>query len=192
VLAALEYETRTRGTRFVPAAKPVGEGRYKLLRHRGHTELAYVLELPKVPGPAQDELVILPEASFIVAVKNPEISTPGAPAARVPPAYPEHLRARFGGRRWIDAEPELLDHVNAELLLIAARTRDVETALGIDLEAEDEELATSEVLRELHVSSRPDRVTPLVTGEFPEEEESRDEADEVQRPGGDGAPVRAG
>src|SRR5215510_5665217 len=75
-LSAYHYETTTRGRRFAAAAKPLGEGRYQLVRHRDHTEVAYALELPKHVGPAQHEFEIKDEASYIVAVKNPDISTP--------------------------------------------------------------------------------------------------------------------
>jgi hypothetical protein len=39
-LLAREYTTATRGRRIVGAAKAVGEGRYQLVLHRGHSELA--------------------------------------------------------------------------------------------------------------------------------------------------------
>ena len=45
-----EYETETRGRRRLAAAIPAGEGKYAIVKHDNHTELAYVLELPKVPG----------------------------------------------------------------------------------------------------------------------------------------------
>lgn len=191
-LAALEYDTKTRGRRFVPAAKPVGEGRYQLLRHRGHTELAYALELPKVPGPAQRELEIHEAGSFILAVRNPAIHTPGAPAAPERPAYPDHLRDKFGKRRWIDAEPALLDYENSEVLLIAAHADHVEEELGVHIDTEDEQVATAEVIHDLHLSSARERVTPLVTGEFPDHEESREQADEVHRLAPGEGPTRAG
>src|SRR5438270_2967879 len=46
------------------AARPVGEGKYAIVRHhQNHTELAYILEMPKQPGEAQKELGIEKEAS---------------------------------------------------------------------------------------------------------------------------------
>jgi hypothetical protein len=173
-LAAYEYETRTRGKRFVPAANPLGEGRYQLLRHRDHTELVYALELPKQVGPAQREFEIKEEASYIVAVKNPEISTPGLPSTKYPPAYPERLRGKFGRQRWrwIDAEPDLLDYENTQLLLLAAHSEEAEDLLGVHIDTEDEELSTAEVCRELRISCERDSVTPLLQGTFPEHEEN--------------------
>ena len=172
-LAAFEYETRTRGKRSVAAATSLGEGRYQLLRHRGHTELAYALELPRRAGPAQHEFEIQEQASYVAAVKNPDISTPGAPSTKHKPGYPERLRKKFGHHRWIDATPDLLDYENAQLLLLAAHSQDVETELGIHIDLEDETLSTAEVCRELRTSCERDRATPLLEGTFPEHEETR-------------------
>jgi len=65
-----EYHTKTRGTRRIGAAVPVGEGKYSIVEHEGHSELAYILELPDEPGPTQQEFQIKKEASYIVSVKN--------------------------------------------------------------------------------------------------------------------------
>src|ERR1043165_5600967 len=55
------------------AARPVGEGKYAIVRHhQNHAELAYILEMPKEPGEAQKELGIEKEASYIVSVINPK------------------------------------------------------------------------------------------------------------------------
>jgi hypothetical protein len=32
------------------AARPVGEGKYAIVKHQNHAELAYILEMPKEPG----------------------------------------------------------------------------------------------------------------------------------------------
>jgi hypothetical protein len=45
------------------SAHPVGEGKYDIVSHKNHAELAYVLEMPKEPGKAQEELEIGKEAS---------------------------------------------------------------------------------------------------------------------------------
>src|SRR6188472_2055970 len=49
------------------AARPVGEGKYAIVKHQNHAELAYILEMPKEPGEAQRELGIEKEASYIVS-----------------------------------------------------------------------------------------------------------------------------
>lgn len=48
---------------------------------------------------------------------------------------PERTRERFRGRRFVQAEPQLLDHEGAELILIGA-DEDVPGELGIDLHPE--------------------------------------------------------
>ncbi len=73
-LLPAEYTTETRGKRRLAAAAPAGEGKYSIVKHDGHTELAYLLELPEVPGPTQKEFEIKKEASYIISVKNPEIA----------------------------------------------------------------------------------------------------------------------
>src|SRR5215210_4747523 len=58
------------------SARPVGEGKYAIVSHRNHAELAYILEMPKEPGRAQKELVIEKEANYIVSVINPKLPIP--------------------------------------------------------------------------------------------------------------------
>ena len=72
-LMPAEYDTETRGKRRIKAATSAGEGKYSIVKHDNHTELAYILELPEIPGPTQREFEIKNEASYIVSVKNPEI-----------------------------------------------------------------------------------------------------------------------
>jgi hypothetical protein len=71
-----EYETKTRGHRVNPAARPVGEGVYTLVRHHSGTRtdirLVYKLEYP---GPhkkhePQDALNIEDQASYIIQVND--------------------------------------------------------------------------------------------------------------------------
>jgi hypothetical protein len=73
-------------------------------------------------GDVQRELVIKPEASYIVAVKNPEAPTP--PGVGLPEEqeaeFPERTQEQFHGRRSMPAGPQLLDHEGAELILIGA------------------------------------------------------------------------
>jgi hypothetical protein len=101
---------------------------YALVRHDDHTHLAYALELPSKPGEVQEELEILPEASYIITVKNPEQpSPPGVGLDEAQQAeLPNRLEARFRGRRFVPVDPpEFLDPEGAELILIGAgRGRD--------------------------------------------------------------------
>ena len=56
--------------------RPAGEGVYALVLHGNHTHLAYVLELPLIPGEVQEAFNIKPEGRFVIAVKNPEATSP--------------------------------------------------------------------------------------------------------------------
>ena len=120
-LLPAEYTTETRGKRRLAAAAPAGEGKYSIVKHDGHTELAYLLELPQELGPTQKEFEIRKEASYIISVKNPVVNVPGFAAfsSARKPEYPKRLMEMFGDRRWMDVEnSELLDYKNTQLLLI--------------------------------------------------------------------------
>jgi hypothetical protein len=160
------YETRTRGLRVQPQARPVGEGRYLLADHDGHSHLAYGLELPPEPGEAQRVFGIDREASLIVAVRNPDAPAPsgtGLPRSRRA-ELPKRLRDRFGDRRWIAVDdPELLDHPGIELVLIGA-AKDAEAELGVDIDTGDEDLATSGLLADLRLRPGDVPLEPLLEG----------------------------
>jgi hypothetical protein len=167
-LRSHEYETKTRGERVQPVARPAGEGVYALARHEDHTHLAYALELPERLGPVQRELQIQREASYIVSVKNPEAPSP--PESGLSPKeaakYPKEQQERFRGRRFLPADPpELLDHPGAQLLLIGAST-DVRDELGLDLNPERETERTAEIFRDLHLAKSEFKVEPLFKGKW--------------------------
>lgn len=161
------YETRTRGVRVLPQARPAGKGRYAIVDHGGHTHLVYALELPAEPGDVQRELNIAREAGYIVAVRNP--AGPGPPATGLGERgadFPPELQERFGGRRFIPLDPpEFLDHEGAELVLIAA-TEDARSELGIDLHPEAERLEDADIFRALRLRARDLPKEPLDTGEW--------------------------
>ena len=173
-LVAAEYTTETRGKRRIAAAIPAGEGKYSIVKHAGHTELAYLLELPEEPGPTQKEFEIRKEASYIVSVKNPDISVPGFAAfsSRKKPEYPGHLIKKFGDRRWISIDdPELLNYENIQLLLIGARKKDVEEELGIDIDEQNETENSADIFKDLKIKKEQIPLKPLLKGRFPEAEE---------------------
>src|ERR671922_2779676 len=80
-------------------ARPVGEGKYAIVKRQNHAELAYILEMPKEPGEAQQELGIEKEASYIISVINPRKPAASSVAEggkypsteEIPPAYPEEV-----------------------------------------------------------------------------------------------------
>jgi hypothetical protein len=160
------YETRTRGVRVMPPARPAGEAVYAIAEHDGHTHLAHVLELPEAPGPVQEALGIRAAASMIVTVRNPAGDAP--PAAGLPPGsrarYPEELQRRFGDRRFIPLDPpELLDHPGTELVLIGA-SDDPRGELGIDLQPERETPQSADVFTQLGMERDVHPLGPLLAG----------------------------
>ncbi|XP_051195193.1 uncharacterized protein [Lolium perenne] len=158
-LKGAEYETKTRGKRQLAAARALGEGVYRIVKHdapggrggREHTHLVYKLELPLPSaagseedgvGEPQEAMNVEPEASFLVQIKNPEQGGGGGGfgglQGKRKAAFPEHLQGRFGSNRYAPADPpDLLNYEGCELLLISA-SDDVEEELGLELHTETE------------------------------------------------------
>jgi hypothetical protein len=84
------YDTKTRGRRTVPAARPAGEGVYALLQRGRNLHLTYELELPERPGEVQEELNIAPQGAYILSIKNPE--KPAPPGAGLPAKEEAHYQ----------------------------------------------------------------------------------------------------
>jgi hypothetical protein len=192
-LLAAEYETETKGKRRVAAAAPAGEGKYSIVKHDNHTELAYALELPEVPGPIQREFEIKKEASYIISVKNPEIQIPGFAAfEKRKPEYPGNIKEKFGDKRWINVEDsDLLNYENTQVLLVGARKKDVQEELDIDLNEEKETANTADLFKELKLRKEQAPLKPLLEGKFPHKGE-QPMATEVKQLSREGAPGRGG
>ena len=167
-LGAETYETKTRGQRTRPAARPAGEGVYSIVRHGDHTHLAYILELPETAKDVQRALNIREEGSYIISVKNPETPSPrGAGLEEHEEAeFPKRLQERFRNRRFINVDPpEFLNHEGAELILIGA-AGDVSEELGIELDAERESEDTAEIFSDLKLDRQQHPTGPLLKGEW--------------------------
>lgn len=162
------YQTKTRGERIRPAARPAGEGVYALVRHGNHTHLAYALELPAETGAVQRALHIEEEGSYVLSVKNPEQPSTRQTGLKDErkATFPKHLQARFHHRRFIPADPpEFLNYEGAELLFIGA-AEDVPKELGISLEPQREKESTAEIFRELKMVKSRHPVKPLLEGQW--------------------------
>jgi hypothetical protein len=188
-----EYKTETRGTRRVGMALPAGEGKYSIIMHDGHSELAYILEIPRTPGPTQNEFQIKKEASYIVSIKNPDIHVSGYNAfLKRKPDYPKSLKEKFGDRRWVSIdEPDLLNYENTQLLLVGARKKDVEEELGIQFDGEKESTQTAELFNQLKIRKEQIPLKPLFKGTFPSKEQVPF-AQEVKTLSNDERPGRGG
>lgn len=148
-----EYDTATRGHRVVAAARAVGEGVYRILRHKPssghrkiHTHLIYKLELPMPTEDekheAQESLNIEREGSFLIQIKNPdqhgESSYSGFRGLenKRRAVFPAHLQGKFGNLRYSPADPpDFLNYEGCEFLLISA-SDDIKEELGLELEGE--------------------------------------------------------
>ena len=192
-LLAAEYETETKGKRRVAAAAPAGEGKYSIVKHDNHTELAYVLELPEQPGPIQKEFEIKKEASYIISVKNPDIQIRGFAAfEKRKPEYPGNIKEKFGDKRWINVEdPDLLNYENTQVLLVGARKKDVQEELDIDLNEEKETANTADLFKELKLRREQAPLKPLLEGKFPHKGE-QPMATEVKQLSREEAPGKGG
>ncbi len=168
ILGPESYETKTRGRRVQPAARPAGEGVYAIVKHGNHTHLAYELELPERPGPVQDELNVEKSGSYVVTVRNPGAPSRGqAGLARGErPNYPHELMDKFRGRRFGELDsPRFLDFEGAEIILIGA-DEEPGRELNVDLHAQDESEATAQIFRELRLERGHTNKRPLLRGQW--------------------------
>jgi hypothetical protein len=164
-LGAQDYETKTRGYRHLEPVRPAAEGIYAIAAHAGHTHLAYALELPEREGPAERELNIEREASYVIAVRNPETSRP--PNTGLDPdrdaKFPQKLQDKFRGRRFVPVDPpEFLDYEGAELMFIGA-SEDPERELGIAFKPDRAGFRSADVLKDLRLRREVAR-EPLLEG----------------------------
>lgn len=96
--------------RKTPASGPVGEGVYRILKHKDHTHPVYSLELPEKPGEAQDIFRVSDEAGCIV-IKNPRKGSRAAKAGLSQGQqadFPEDLQSAINGEDFRGAKPPLI------------------------------------------------------------------------------------
>lgn len=162
------YDTKTRGERVRPSARPAGEGVYAMVRRGRSAHLAWALELPEKPGPVQKAFNIPPEASLVVSIRNPEKG--GAPRSAQlgeerKAHYPKHLQEEFRDRKFATEDPRLLDFEGAQIVFVGARDNP-EQAYGIDLEPQEEDESSAEIFRQLRFAKSRHPVEPLLAGEW--------------------------
>jgi hypothetical protein len=128
------------------AARPVGEGKYAIIKYHNHSELAYILELPKEPGEAQKELSIEKEASYVISVINPKNTrshTRGYPSTEEPVHYPSEILGELNDTDnfiSLTKDAKLINYKNAQVILIGAREgKDViKNEIGIEIDVQEE------------------------------------------------------
>jgi hypothetical protein len=154
------------------AARAVGEGKYAIVKHQDHAELAYVLEMPEEPGEAQRELGIEKEASYIVSIINPKAPVPaGYPSSEERPNYPESILKEFGeNENFISLARDLrfINFQNAQMILVGAREgRDViQKEFGIDIREEKETVHSADIFNKLKIEKDKVPTKPLIEGKF--------------------------
>jgi hypothetical protein len=167
-LQAHRYTTKTRGERELPAARPVGEGIYRIVRHASHTHLVYALELPERIGEVQEELNIEDEASYILSIKIPAKPSPrGAGLSGKESAqYPAQLKKVFRDRQFSECEPtDFLDYPHTQFMLVAA-AEDISEDPGIELQPQHETQATAEIINDLKIERSKHPLKPLFEGKW--------------------------
>ena len=154
------------------AARPVGAGKYVIVRHQKHAEIAYVLETPDMPGDAQDELGIEKEASYVISVINPNSPAPeGLPSAEEHPKYPDKVLKEFDKNEKFTsllADTQLIDFPNAQVILIGAREgKDIiKNDLGIDIDNNNKRKKDLDILNKLRTSFKEVPTKPLTEGKL--------------------------
>jgi hypothetical protein len=151
------------------AARPAGEGKYAIVSHQNHAELAYILELPKEPGEAQKELGIEKEASYIVTVINPVKPVPdGYPSADQSPQYPDSIQQEFRDDENfipLTRNLDLVNYQNAQIILIGAREgKDtIKKDIGIEIKEESD---SADIFSKLRVRKEQIPVRPIIEGKL--------------------------
>lgn len=158
------------------AARPVGEGKYAIIEHQSHAELAFILEMPQEIGEAQKELGIQKEASYIITVINPykPVSEGYTTAEAERPKYPEdiqkYLNKTDGKFIPLSQNLTLINYQNAQIILIGAREgKDViKQEIGLDIETEEgkENLSSADIFTKLKIRKEQVPIKPIIEGKF--------------------------
>lgn len=152
-------------------ARPVGLGKYFIVKHQNHAELAYILEIPDEPKEAQKELGIEKEASYIISVINPKRPVPpGFPSAEEHPRYPDKILNEFDEEDQfisLSKDTRLIDYLNAQIILIGAREGHdtLKKDLGIDVDERKLE-KDSDIFNKLKLKKAKIPIKPLFEGKL--------------------------
>ncbi|HVH41835.1 MAG TPA: hypothetical protein VM925_05810 [Labilithrix sp.] len=125
-LGPRRYTTKTRGLRNQSGVIEVACGTYALASHRDHAHLLYELELDSdaVSEGLLRQLRIVPRASYVAAVLNPESKwrvrdreeTEDAPLSAT--SFERGGFDKSSQRRFTPLDPVFLDHEGTELVLV--------------------------------------------------------------------------
>ncbi|MBD3345218.1 MAG: hypothetical protein GF401_09175 [Chitinivibrionales bacterium] len=158
-------ETRGIATLEKPYSRICAEGVYSLVPHNNRMYLVYLLELPALPGNAQQVLGIRREDEFLVGVYNPlfgksEEDLEREEVGAEEPRYPDQLQKTFNrGHITYDVHPELLDYENARFGLFRRGSKEARTHAA-DVGPMWEDFDTADIFRKLEM--RKERI-PIVS-----------------------------
>ena len=162
------------------AARPVGEGKYAIIEHQNHTELAFILEMQEEIGEAQKELGIQKEATYIITVINPNKPVPEGyrTAEAEHPKYPEDIKKYLNNIQdkfiSLSQNLNLINYQNAQVVLIGAREgKDIiKQEIGLDIETEDEGgdkeniSPSADIFTKLKIRKEQVPIKPIIEGKF--------------------------
>jgi hypothetical protein len=162
-----DYHTRTRGERHQSKVRILGEGKYLIVLHKGHTHLAYQLLKPKTPKTPQRNVKINKAGEFVISVKNPLIKAKKTGLQLEKKAvYPKKLQDKFDSRRFISLNPpDFIKYEGTEILLIG---QDYKKIKKFTKEIKQEfSLLPMKEIREIFTSLRDEiSMTPIFAGEW--------------------------
>lgn len=167
LLAANTYQTKTRGQRTTPTARPMGEGVYSIVSTNGSTSLSYMLTKPDEVGDVQKVFGLSDQGTFTVSTKNPESNASGNQLPGNAKFAPD-LQEEFGSRAWLPLNAKHLEYDDCGLLLIGHQSDQVKDESDVleELHKEDESRENfSQVFEDLGLSLKDYQSKPLM-GEF--------------------------
>lgn len=88
-LSSSDYSTKTAGVRHTPAATPIGEGVYAIIKTGRETHLAYILTIPSEIGEVQQGVGLRKRGSYLTSAKNPTTAAPANASLPQGPEYPK-------------------------------------------------------------------------------------------------------
>ncbi|KAG7672795.1 hypothetical protein Ndes2526B_g08669 [Nannochloris sp. 'desiccata'] len=177
-LGPKSYETKTRGTRHVAAARAVGEATYAIVNlggsgaGAGRTNLVLKLIVPQQPGEVQEDFAIPQEGSYAFSIKNPKNEPSftqqggaegeaaggsggtGTIGLEQKAEYTPEKKKEFGNYAWIGCtDPSLLEYERCEFLLVGVGTAAGElmggAGSGNECAESDEECLLQEMKKEI-------------------------------------------
>lgn len=129
LLKSETYTTATRGQQKLPGMRCIGEGKFLLIQHQGHTHFIYQLSKPQKIGPVQEAFNLRLKDDFIVAIKNPSKASP--PHAGLPPQqkanFSQKLAEKFDDYSFIPLIPaDFLYYEGEEIIWLAKQAKYLE------------------------------------------------------------------